>query len=103
MPLRDHLRVVARATGRLPAQLAEPPLHPAIRPLQAVFAELAATRGSNGFGLQPLAPSEVQAWAAAHGVSFTPWEFETLLAADRAALQALLSDRPSDKLPKDAE
>ena len=38
-------------------------------------------------GANPIAIAEVEAWCRLQGVTLSPWELDTLLAMDSAALQ----------------
>ena len=51
-----------------------------------------ATRSSNGFGLDPITHAELAAWQYLHRVRLTPWEVDTVLQMDRAALVALQAE-----------
>lgn len=86
-PLRAHLLAAAAAGATADPRLsAEAPA--AGRALWEAFVDLSATRAA---GAVPgaLLPSEIEAWARLQGVRFTGWEIGTLMAMDRAALDAL--------------
>ena len=44
--------------------------------------EIAATRGSSGFGLNPLSRLEVHAWEADEGISLDAWERRAIFKLD---------------------
>lgn len=80
--LRRHLEGALRA-GIVDPRLAESrsPLPPAVRPLWSVFLDLSATRHEGA----PISWQELEAWERRHG-RLTPWEAETVMAMDQAAL-----------------
>ena len=51
------------------------------------FLELDAGRGGNGFGLNPLSYTEIQAWAALTRVGLAPWEVETIKRVDSVRIR----------------
>lgn len=55
--------------------------------LWQVFTELNATR-QGGIGPSRIALQDYLAWQQLHDVSLTPWEIETLIEMDIAALNA---------------
>lgn len=92
--LRDHLIVAAANTGRADPRVgACPPVGAEI--LWQVFIDLHGSRPS-GFGAAAIAPSEVVAWCALHGVRLTPWEVDTLAAVDRAVV-AVMNKQQAEK------
>lgn len=77
--------------------LIAPPLPAGVELLWQAFAELHGTRRGSGFGLDPIACADVLAWQRMSRTRLTPWEVETLLLMDRAALVALQSEtEPQD-------
>ena len=54
------------------------------------FEQLHAARPGGGFAIAAIPLTEVIAWQQAMGVRLTPWEVETLLYLDRAALAAMM-------------
>lgn len=82
--LRDHLAVVARATGRMPDELKVPEVPSSCQSLWDVYGQLAGTVGSNGFARNPLGWRDLAAWQQVMQMPLTPWEAETLVAIDRA-------------------
>jgi hypothetical protein len=84
--LREHLQAAAAAGAGVDALL-QRRLSPACRALWNVFAELSATRPA-GMQHGAVPHSEILAWQQLSRVSLTPWEVDTLLAMDRAALAA---------------
>lgn len=81
----------------MPPDLETRPIPDGAGLLVQTFFDLHATRGSNGFGLDPITHLELWAWQRMHHVRLTPWEVETLLLMDRASLLAL----QSESLPAD--
>ena len=80
--LRDHLIAAGATDPRLSAQ---PPQ--GTKELWHVVVALSAQRS------EPIATpaSEIDAWQRLHGVSLSPWEVETVQAADRACAAVLRS------------
>lgn len=89
-PLRTHLQRLQTSTGRVDKRLAavRVPLPGAVAALWDAFAALSGTRAPAFEGMGPITCVELEAWQRLHGVAFTPWEAETLLAMDRAARSA---------------
>jgi hypothetical protein len=83
---RDHLLAASKFTGELDPQLAEAlqQLPSLVRPIWQAFEALCGTRHDGA----PIALTEIEAWQRLNGVPLTPWEVETLLAMDQAALSA---------------
>jgi hypothetical protein len=52
------------------------------------FWELSDARGSNGFGLNPIAFSDIAAWSAMTGAEPSEWEVRAIREMDRAFLTA---------------
>lgn len=86
--MREHLQAAERATGRRSPLLDVPPLPAACADLWQLFLQLNRTRGSNGFGPQPLDEVRLLAWCQLHRQRLTSWEIETLFALDAAWLHA---------------
>jgi len=61
--------------------------------LLSVFRELTAVRGSTGWGPARMGFRDIAAWCELTGVALTPWDVETLLAMDGAAVNALSKPR----------
>jgi hypothetical protein len=85
--LREHLQAMA-AHGRVDPLLEPVPIPPEVRPLWDVFVTLAACRRSGGMGASALCLADIDAWCRLVGATLTPWELETLIAVDAAALAA---------------
>jgi len=84
--LRQHLQAAA-ASGMVPDPMlrSRPPREAA--PLWETFVALNSARHA-GMQPGPILPSEIVAWQQLTGVRLSPWEAETLLDMDRAALAA---------------
>ncbi len=82
--LRAHLQRLADSTGRVDDRLTlkAPRVCEA---LWGAFLQLSATRQA-GMGTNPISMTEVESWCRLQGVTLTPWEVDTLLAMDGAAL-----------------
>lgn len=65
--------------------LEEPPIPRAARALWDAFLSLASSR-QTGFAPQALTYVDVEAWCRLNRVTLTPWELDTLMALDAAAL-----------------
>ena len=59
----------------------------------SAFMDLHTTRPSGGFGPSAIPLSEMIAWQSAMNLRLTPWEVETLLHLDRAALAEMMDDK----------
>ena len=84
--LRDHLQAAAAAGAPLDPLL-QRRLSAPCAALWSVFIELDAARPV-GMQRGAVPHSEVAAWQQLAGVRLTPWEVDTLLAMDRAAIAA---------------
>ena len=81
-PLRRHLQAAADNGMPVDARLvSKPPA--AAAALWDAFVALHAARPP-GKGVSPILASELVAWQQLHGVRFSAWEAETLMAMDRA-------------------
>lgn len=87
--MRDHLVAHARQTGEEPEELKVPPVPAGTERLWAAFNELRGTQSPAAGGAAPISMTEIAAWQGVFGVQLTPWEVETVLALDRAALAVL--------------
>jgi hypothetical protein len=93
--LRSHLESIARQTGKKPKQLAEIPEMPSeLGYIWVWFLELDAGRGGNGFGLNPLSYTEIQAWAYLKRVVLAAWEVEVIKLIDSARIRVSNEKRP---------
>ena len=54
----------------------------------SVFLDLNSRRGNQGMGAVPIALADIVAWQTLTDVRLTPWEIDTLLQLDSAALAA---------------
>lgn len=55
--------------------------------------DLHSSRPSGGFGASAIPMTEIIAWQKAMNVRLTPWEVETLLHLDRAALAEMMDKK----------
>jgi hypothetical protein len=86
--LRSHLESIERQTGKKPKQLAEIPEMPGVLMyLWDWFCALDSGRGGNGFGLNPLSYSEIQAWATLMQVQLAPWEVDAIKRIDAVRIR----------------
>lgn len=89
-----------KATGRKPPELDVPSLPRAARAVWALFCELDATRGGNGFGVDSIDEARLVAWQRLHGVRLNPWEIEQIQMLDRLCLMAMLkAQKPKNPQP----
>lgn len=93
---RDHLLAYQAATGTTPPELELPPIPAGAEMLWRTFQELSGARMPGGFGAANLTLQDIAAWQSLMRVRLTPWEVETILAIDRAALAAL-NEKAADK------
>ncbi len=59
----------------------------------SVFMDLHTTRPAGGFGSSAIPISEINAWQRAMNLRLTPWEVETILHLDRAALYEMMDTK----------
>lgn len=83
--LRQHLQRAYENTRRADPLLDAPPVPRAARAVWEAFVQLASSRAS-GMGLSPISLADIEAWCRLSGITLTPWELDTLLALDAAAL-----------------
>jgi hypothetical protein len=81
--LRQHLQAAGATDPRLTAM---PPA--GCDGIWRAFCDLNAARPV-GMGAGAVPPSEIDAWQRLHGVRLSPWEVETLMLMDRAALAVM--------------
>lgn len=86
-PLRAHLVAAAQHSGQPDPRLSRQ-VPRAGAELWRLYGTLNACRPPSMGGVVCVPPSEILAWQQLHGVALTPWEVETLMAMDRAAVQA---------------
>jgi hypothetical protein len=89
------LQVAENATGHRPPELDGPPCPPELVYVLTWFYELAAARGSSGFGLNPISYSEIDAWARLSGIEIDSSEVALVRLVDAAFLRSLTDGRPS--------
>ena len=63
------------------------PIPAEVAALWSVFVALSATRRA-GLGASPLCLADLEAWSRLTRTPLTPWELDTLIAIDAAALAA---------------
>ena len=84
-PLRTHLQRLAANTGKVDERLLIDRVHPGPAGVLDAYLSLGATRRS-GMGMHAFTLSDIEAWCRLNGVRLTPWELDTLIALDQAAL-----------------
>ena len=96
VPLRDHLRYVAKQIGN--DSLYEEPQMPVGGEIYwNWFMQLHAARGSSGFGPSPLSYEDINAWATRMRIYPTPLEVELLKMLDITYLQVILNKKGGGK------
>jgi len=83
---------IQKASGSVPPELDIPPVPIGTQPILDTFELLHATRQAGGFGISPIPLSEIVAWQEVMRIRLTPWEVETILLIDRAAMNELMED-----------
>lgn len=82
-PLLAHLQAAWRASGKVPAMLADAPLMPeGCESLWRSFLELHDSRGSTGWGAARITFADIDAWQRVRGTALTPFEADTIRRAD---------------------
>jgi hypothetical protein len=86
-----HLETAARGGDALAVYELKhrPTIPPGAAHVWKAWVEIAATRGSSGFGLSPLSRLEVHAWETDEGVGLDAWERRAIFKLDgvyRAAM-----------------
>jgi len=85
--LRTHLQRLASNTGRVDPLLIEDPPPPYTRALTEAYASMSASRRS-GMGRSSLTVVDIEAWCRLFNARLSPWELETIIQMDAAALAA---------------
>lgn len=99
-PLYEHLqKIVAGGRGKgiemMRQQLIPPPVPEPLMYLWELFVDARQYAEASGFGRATLGAKALQAWSEIKQFALNGWEFDVLLACDRAFLQAL--DPPKAK------
>lgn len=76
------LEQVEKTTGKRPAELDGPDCPELLEPLWYLFIQLSRGRTSNGFGANPLAWADIDAWGRLTATDPTPWEIDLLVTLD---------------------
>jgi len=74
----------------------EPELLPEITHIWDWFLELTATRGSNGFGVNPITYTEIDAWSRLLKTEPSPLEIELIKIIDSVYLEKVAKDSESE-------
>lgn len=87
--LRETLLAVQKMTGRPQPELLNPPELPqGAYYVWSWFLKLNSSRGSNGFGVNPLSYTEMKCFFDLEGVVPTDWELEILKKLDAVAIES---------------
>jgi hypothetical protein len=81
--LRVHLEAIAHKDAQAAAQLAMPRLTRYAAHVYRVYERLAAFKGSSGFGMGPLLPSEIEGWQRLFHLQLPAMVLELLFDIDR--------------------
>lgn len=82
-PLLAHLQAAWRASGKMPAMLANAPTMPeGCETLWRNFLELHDSRGSTGWGAARVTFADMDSWQRVRGTTLRPWEVECIRKAD---------------------
>jgi hypothetical protein len=95
MTLREHLEMAWKASGAMPARLADAPSLPMeCREVWQSFLALRSSCPSSGFGPGRISFAEMDAYQRMTGDALAPWEVQAIRAADSAymAVQAEARD-----------
>ena len=87
--LRVHLESVAQQTGIRPPDLDGPAIPHNVAHVWGWFRELNQARTSNGFGMNPLTYSEIEAWSRISGTVTRPQEIQLLKRLDAVYLSVM--------------
>jgi hypothetical protein len=89
----DHLIAIQQQSGSVPPELEIPPAPVGSELILETFYQLHGARPAGGFGISAIPVSEIIAWQQAMNVRLTPWEIETILEIDKAAIHVLMEDK----------
>lgn len=81
------------ARGHVDERLTPLPIPAEVRGLYEAYFTLSAARRS-GFGPSALTLTDIESWSRLSGVPLTPWELETLIVTDAAALATAAKNKP---------
>lgn len=82
--MREHLEAAAKKGDRAAAARLRPPELPELfADLWGGFLELDRARGQSGFGPEPLAYSDIEAWARLTGRALSPQDVALIVELDR--------------------
>ena len=91
--VREHLQAAHRATGRLPAAIANAPALPdGCAMLWHDFIELRSMARGMGMGPVRISYNDIDAYCRVNSVRFAPWELKAIRLADGAYLAAQSKD-----------
>jgi hypothetical protein len=80
--LRQHATAIETATGNVPEEYQSLPFPTLIGHVWYWFIELSRTRGSSGFGPNPITYQELKAWSQLTGVAPTSTEVQAIMTLD---------------------
>lgn len=99
-----HLEAgAARGDKLAQAELDGPALPEALTYLWELYFEIAAARGGNGFGMNPVGWHDLDAWQRVTGTRLTPFERGTLLEIDRLYLVDAAEEMKRRRAEKEAK
>lgn len=82
--LRQHAKVISAATGQVPEEYQSLPCPVIFYHVWGWFMELSRTRGSSGFGPNPISYNEIKSWSDLTGVLPNNMEIQGIMALDLA-------------------
>lgn len=86
--MREHLLAAHAASGRWPERLDGPPLPAESEYALRLFAKLHQRRSVGVAGVNPLMPSDVQAFCRQMALDLSPVDFQILYALDDAFIES---------------
>ncbi|WP_426235873.1 phage tail assembly chaperone [Pararhizobium sp. DWP1-1-3] len=61
------------------------------------FKKMDVTREGTGYGINPLQPTQIEAWTRQRGIKLTPWQLDAIEALDVLRLQLFFEKSSGDK------
>ena len=99
--LRDQLNSVWRQTGVKPKQLDElKELPESCAEVWFTFLKLHNARQGSGFGVSPIAYSEIQAYTNLYQIELEEWELDLLRMFDQAVLEIIAEEQEKKSTAK---
>ncbi|MEZ2220767.1 hypothetical protein [Rhizobium sp. RCC_161_2] len=61
------------------------------------FKKMDVTREGTGYGINPLQPTQIEAWTRQRGIKLTPWQLDAIEALDMLRLQLFFEKSEQDE------